>query len=294
MAEGELEPPRVLTPENAEATAAARQIRTFAGVQASFPQDYSPGMTMALVSPGGVGKTTLIGTLLESELAIPVLYLDARGNGQVLPSTDQIYRMPIRAWWTVRKVVDDLKAGKDSDIRTLVLDHVTQMYHLNLSSLDMGKDNRLNYQKANVDLVNLTNDLLDMAEGPRRLNVIFVFQESQETRTKIEGTGQPTEIQRLELSLSNKIQQEFPGMVPFQGHLRIGMSAPPEPRVLDFRASPFTQAKWQTKRDPRFDRIPHEIWNPSLGHLIDVIQGGKNFDVQRFQRPQAQFQKAQQ
>lgn len=278
----------ILTNENVGESDAAR---SFGGVQARLPQEIQPGFIAGIVAPPNTGKTTLLGTLLDSERTSPAVIIDSAANAQVLPDSDRLFVVKSRTGFdTARAVVNELKSGKHGDIRAIAFDHVTNMYNQEVA-LKEG-DRRQAYQKAMTELLSLTRDCVDLAEGPRKLNVFFIFQEAQENRVIFEN-GEIKGIVRQEISLSDKMQTSWPNLVPLLACLRIGMYVDPFPRVLDFTPSENTMTKWQIKQsDTRLARLPILVWNPSLGRIVDVIVGGEPVPDEWRVQPKAQLKKA--
>lgn len=258
-------------------------------VRASFkrPEDMKPGRVVGIVGPGNSGKTTLSSTVVESEYGGPMLIADCNSNANVLAGKSDIFVSdPIMRIAQFEKLLDGFE-GQKADykgIKTFSLDNVTALYGISLEENGGAKDARNDYKLAGQWLMGTTRRLLNLAQGPLRLNVIFVFQEAQETRVKVGEGSKPEEFIRQEISLSNKMQTEWPSMIPLMGFLRVGQDYPPYARCWDLRPINMMMAKFQIEASIG-KTVPLEMWNPHLGHVFDALVGGIPFPTAQHNKP---------
>lgn len=278
-------PPKVLTPDNARAT-----VESFGGVKARQIADLMPGVVQSLVGPGGEGKTTMAASAIYSEYINKIVILDSGSNAQVIPpppSGKTIIDVPCPTWGNIDAIADEFLSGGHKDTDLVIFDNVSNAYDVNFNDWHQKyKDGRKAYGMAQSDLTVTTRKFLKAAEGSRRLNVIFIFQESTEDRLLAnENTGELEIGPRREIHLSNKAQGLFPSMVPFMAFVA---KVKGEKRVADFRGVG-TQGKWQAKQVELFKAIPHLLYfatpYPGLGPLFDTLIGQKPFPVAQYKMP---------
>lgn len=267
----------VLTPVNA-----ARIIRRYGGVAIEPVSAPDRGMILGVYGPGGVGKTTLAATITDSELGAPALILDARGNTHVVSSyADRLDVATITAFSQVEAVRQDMLKDKALPYKSVILDNLTEMWSMDLRDR-YGPMTAVAWEKHSAttsDIIQLVRNWVDLALMGPRLNVIFVIQETSETRTVRGREG----VLRSEVAFNRALQAHVPTLVNFLGRLYQMQDAPPYRRMLDFRpVETVHQAKRQVDpHDEAAATIPYEIWDPSLAPLLDTLRGHKPFPAER-------------
>lgn len=269
-----------LTPTNA-----AEIIKSFGGFTVAPVSNADRGLALGIFGPGGVGKTTLAATITDSKHAPRALHINARGNPHVISSyglDGRIDTVTITTFKDQEKIrLDVAKAGPKFPYDSVILDNVSEMFYLDLKdrygpSADVTWDK---HSATTADVLQLTRNWMDLAESGPRINVIFIFQETPEKR-KIRGT----EGERSELAFNKALQGQVPTIINFLGRLYIVDEAPTYTRLLDFRPiETMQQSKFQVDRaHPEAGKVPMELYNPSLGPLLDTIRYSEPFPVDRF------------
>jgi GTPase SAR1 family protein len=269
-----------LTPANATS-----HIRTYGGIETKSISELEGGIALGFFGPGGIGKTTLAGTIVDSEFGSPALYLNARGNPHVISSkADRIQVLDIWKFAEQEKIRVDMLKDKDCPFKTVILDNVSEMFYMDLRDR-YGADADVDWTKhsaTTADVLQMVRNWVDMTTGPLKLNVVFVFQEVPEAR---EIRGQ--KVTRSELAFNKALQFQIPTIITFLGRLYIVQDREPYTRLLDFRPiEALHQAKFQIDpNDERTKDIPMEWYNPSLASLLDSLKGGKPWPTEKHARP---------
>lgn len=258
-----------ITPENA-----ARVIRAYGGTTPEPVANVERGLILGLYGPGGIGKTTLSATITDSPLGSPALYLDARGNPHVISSyADRIDVIRMTDFKHQEKVRQDILKDKEFPYKSIILDNVSELFYMNLRDL-YGAATDVDWTKhsaTTADVLQLVRNWVDLAEGPQKVNVVFVFQETPENRTirgaKVEG--------RSEIAFNKALQFQVPTIINWLGRIYQIEDTPPFRRMLDFTpVETMHQSKIQIDPKDEFARqVPYEIYNPSLASILDTVRG---------------------
>lgn len=289
--------------------ALAAQRRRYGGAESSNPGDIVYGTAMGIAAPGGVGKTTLLGTLahpfdpdtMSWQLDVlrpntsPLLVWDDNSNSHMLPYSDMVDVVRLEDFGgtvIIDRTLNELERGDHTHLRSIAWDNVTASYDRKFQEVGRSPqgtknpDQRSWYNLTNQWITITTRRLLNLAQGPRQINVFFIFQEVQEERVVTDpNSGSFINQRRKEPSLSNKMQGYWPSMVPFLGFLYTASDTiDPAPRVLDFRALSYSMGKKQAPLEARLNLIPGMVWNPDLGHLVSVLHGLEEWDVAKHTR----------
>ena len=273
----------VLTPENAR-----QVIKKYGGIECSPVSAPDKGVIIGIYGPGGIGKTTTAATITDTELGAPGILLNARGNPHVVSSySDRLDVIDITQFKQVEAIRQDFLKDKDFPYKSIILDNVSEMWMQDLRDLygpiaDIGWEK---HAASSADVAQLVRNFIDMAETWRRVNIVFVFQETPETRTI---RGQEVKS-RSELGFNKALQGHVPSLINYLGRLYQVSDHPNYTRMLDF--SPIEtmhQAKLQIDpKDPVLKQIPYEQYNPSLASLVDTIRGHQPWPVAKHARPPA-------
>lgn len=280
--------------------------RRYGGAESDHPGDIVYGTAMGIAAAGGTGKTTLLGTLahpfdpdtMSWQLDVlrphtsPILVWDDNSNSHMLPYSDMVDVVRVSTTSIIDNTLNELERGEHAHLKSLCWDNVTatndrKFQEIGKSPLAVkNPDQRSWYNLTNQWLTITTRRLLNLAQGPRQLNVFFVFQEVQEERVVTDpNSGSFVMQKRKEPSLSNKMQGYWPSMVPFLGFLYTASDTEdPAPRVLDFRALSFSMGKKQAPLEARLNLIPGMVWNPDLGHLVNVLHGLEEWNTAKHTR----------
>ena len=271
----------VMTPENA-----THLIRSYGGVVVEPVSNTDRGLMLGIYGEGGVGKTTLAATIADSDLGRPALLLDARGNPHVISSySDRVDVATVTRFDQVDKIRQDILRDKNLPYKSVILDNVTEMWSMDLRDRygPMVSVEWTKHAASTSDIVQLVRNWSDLALTGLKLNVIFVFQETPETRDIQGRTG----VVRSEVAFNKALQSHVPTLVNFLGRLYQTSDQPPYRRKLDFRPiMTMHQAKLQVDRDDEYAKqIPFEMHDPSLASILDTIRGHKPFPIEKHSAP---------
>jgi GTPase SAR1 family protein len=274
----------VLTRENAN-----RVIKSYGGVEISPVSSPDRGLVLGIYGPGGVGKTTLAATITDAadDLGSPALLLNARGNPHVISSyAGKIDIADITRFDQVEKIRADMLRDKSLEYKSVIIDNVTELWSMDLRDRygPMTTVEWTKHSASTSDIMQLVRNWIDMAEIGPKLNVIFVFQETPETRDIRGRTG----VIVSEVAFNKALQSHIPSLINFLGRLYIHTNEPPYRRVLDFRPiDTIHQAKLQVDRDDQYAKqIPFEVYDPSLASILDTIRGHKPWPAEKHAAPQ--------
>lgn len=273
-----------ITPANAQ-----EWIRKYGGIVSTPVSEVPSGIKLIIYGPGGIGKTTLLGTAMDTDLGWPALHLNARGNPhvirrygdrmQVIDVTDPALQLQ-----AIRKdLLSDFMAGT-MPFKTVFLDGLTEMVALDYRKR-YGVMTEVDWQKhsaTTATILSVLREWSDLADFGPRLNVFFTAGDVPETRT-IRGQ----EKSRSEMAMNKALQFQAPLVVNWVGRLYIMEGPPRFTRMLDFTPDEAVhQAKHQIDpEDPLTKQIPMEIYNPSLASIIDTVKGGAPWPSAKHQRP---------
>jgi hypothetical protein len=234
------------------------------------------------------GKTTLAATITDAadDLGSPALLLNARGNPHVIASyAGKIDIADITRFDQVEKIRADMLRDKAMPYKSIIIDNVTELWSMDLRDRygPMTTVEWTKHSASTSDIMQLVRNWIDLAEIGPKLNVIFVFQETPETRDIRGRTG----VIVSEVAFNKALQSHIPSLINFLGRLYIHTDQPPYRRVLDFRPiDTIHQAKLQVDRDDQYaSQIPFEIFNPSLASVLDTIRGKKPWPVEKHSDP---------
>jgi hypothetical protein len=179
----------VLTKENA-----SRVIKSYGGVEISPVSSPDRGLVLGIYGPGGVGKTTLAATITDAadDLGSPALLLNARGNPHVIASyAGKIDIADITRFDQVEKIRADMLRDKSLEYKSVIIDNLTELWSMDLRDR-YGPMTAVEWTKhaaSTSDIMQLVRNWIDLAEVGPKLNVIFVIQETPETRDIRGRTG---------------------------------------------------------------------------------------------------------
>lgn len=276
-----------LTPDNAAEILGRK--RPVYGAMAGVAKPHSiaeskAGVKIGLYGPGGIGKTTLAGTICDTELGRPALYLNARGNPEVIRSRgNDIDVIDIERFNQIEAIRKDLVADRNTPYKSVILDNISDMWSMDLRDL-YGPTTVVDWQKHSASTAHILAMLrtwIDMADGYQHLNLIMVLWETPEKR-QIRGE----DVTRSEVALNSSLQAQVPGLITWLGRLYITDDVL-FTRCLDFRPiETQQQSKFQVDPDDAVTKdIPMEIYNPSLATLVDTVKGGKPWPADRHRAP---------
>jgi GTPase SAR1 family protein len=264
-------------------------IKSYGGVEISPVSSPDRGLVLGIYGPGGVGKTTLAATITDAadELGSPALLLNARGNPHVIASyASKIDIADITKFDQVEKIRADMLRDKSLEYKSVIIDNLTELWSMDLRDR-YGPMTAVEWTKhaaSTSDIMQLVRNWIDLAEVGPKLNVIFVIQETPETRDIRGRTG----VIRKRGCVQQGSPEPHSHLINFLGRLYIHTEQPPYRRVLDFRPiDTMHQAKLQVDRDDQYAKqIPFEVYDPSLASILDTIRGHKPWPTEKHAAPQ--------
>lgn len=276
-------PQPTLTPANATAV-----IKKYGGKEIKPVAPLSTGLVIGFYGPGGTGKTTLASTIIDSELGRKALWLNRAGNPWVVASKhEHIDVLQIEKFSEIEAIRKDIVDDGSCPYKTVVYDTVTAMYYMRLAEI-YGPTADIKWEmhsEASKDIDQLVENGIALAEGPKKMNVVFIFQDTQENRT-IRGQKN---VQRSEIAVNRANQNNLPGKITLIGRLYISESTPPFTRLLDFTPIETEhQAKFQTDPgDELMKAVPMMQYNPSLASILDTYRGRVPWPTAKHTKPSA-------
>lgn len=277
--------PAKLTPESA-----ATLRKRYGGISTTSVSEAKFGIRIGIYGPGGIGKTTLAASIVDSEYGSPALYIDARGNPEVVRSKgDRIQVITAPDFDTVEAVrkdlVRDLQEGT-CPFKTVIIDNLSELHAMDLRDR-YGADKDITWtmhSATTADILQLARNWSDLATI-HAVNVIFIMWDTPEDRT-IRGR----DVNRSELQFNKALQSQLPGIISWLGRLYI-TDETQFTRCLDFRPiETMHQAKFQVDPDdPYASKIPMQIYNPSLASIVDTVVGKLDWPAEKHKEPDKTF-----
>ena len=236
------------------------------------------GVNMALYGPAGSGKTTIAGKL-GSKYG-PLLYIDAEGGASAITSFEGVHWAPVTSTQQIMNIGRDLSKG-GHPFRTIVIDNMSEIQSLSINRISGGTNIQIqHWGECTTEMLKITRVYRDMTRV-QPLNVIFIAWEDTEK-------SQDGVVTRKYVGFTPSLARQFPGIVGMVGYLSV-FDKVPDMRILSFKASPKSDAKFRVDRTDIAATIPQELYvgvnaNP-LEDMFDTIYEGKKFPVDKYQRP---------
>jgi len=270
----------------------------FAGLEIKQPEELEQyrGWSCGLSGPGGVGKTTLSGTLVNSKWVQEhgkILYVDIEGGAYVIddepPQTARLQEGPIlgvveaSSWTHIEMVMQQLHRNPDPFVGA-VWDNMSEALELCKHKhhfYETPTDHRIGlWDGITNDMVNLFRQGRDLART-REFIIIYNMWDTQEHENPM---GE--KFKHRGLHFNPKLSEKFLGITDMAGWLETPPKPmPPYPAILHFDKDPLYPTK--TRVSPRMRRhtnIPDTIYSPDLGDIVDTIIGGKPWPSEKHQK----------
>lgn len=259
--------------------------RKYGAIESVPINEMRAGLTLGIYAPGGIGKTTLAGTVCDSDLGWPVAYLNARGNPHVISSLgDKVQVFNIAHAKDQEIIRQGMIQDRECPFKTAIIDLTNEIWSLDLRDrYGASTDIKWEMHSASTGfMLNMIRNWVDLATMPHlNLNIIFVFGETTEKRTIRGEEG----VERSELMFNKALQSQVPSMVNWLGRLYIVDDK--GTRCLDFRPlEKIQQSKHQVDPNDEFaSQVPMEIYTPSLASILDTVKGRKPWPTDKHARP---------
>lgn len=227
------------------------------------------GFMLVIVGPPNCGKTSLIKTLFDSQHIKKVAFFDMEGGAYVLPDDPRLTIYPVKGWQEMQQVEQDIVAMR-YDADTFVFDNFCEIQKMNLDALGLRKldmQHRITaYNDSTMDMAHYTRSLRNLVLSSG-INVVLVCWDDTEKDERANLT-------KTTIYLTAKLEKYFSGIVDFIGLLNYD-EAPghPYPPVLSFEANRLLPTKLRLPPNDPLEKMPRTIYQPSLGHIIDLWHG---------------------
>lgn len=279
---------------------ARRQIkplpRKFSGLDVYQPRDIRQykGWSTCISGRGGVGKSTLAASVINSELAWNCIFVDIEGGAVVLDDAEDNPKwrpeegphlgiVNVQDWSTLNTVMDNtIATHKSLDINCVIFDNMGEAIELSKHARGFYKAGAANEFGIWDDI---TNDMIGFFRRGRDLArqeqfiCIFVMWDTE----KLMVRNDPHGGYKRDLALNPKTAEKVMGVMDSC----IWLETPPRPRtpyppILHFTdIDPAIPTKKRLNpKQQRILNIPDVIYNPDLGVIVDSILGGQKFPIE--------------
>lgn len=213
-------------------------------------------------SPGGAGKTVLVGTAQLDDRTSPMLFLDFEGGDESLAGLD-IDIAEIRSWEDWNEVYEMLVSG-DHGYKSVGVDSISETHKWALLSiLDKEQATRKNpdlleqrdYGTATVQMRRLLRSFRDLPMH------VFFTAHAKEIEIPREGRVRVPD-------LSGQMAEEVAGLMSVVGYLAQYEEDGEMQRTLLLHSFPKFRIKVRT---PWETAVPEELVNPTVTDLLDML-----------------------
>lgn len=238
------------------------------------------GLNLALFSDPGVGKTTLLSTITESELGGPLLIVNFDEEVRSISDRDDVMVWPgekqngsVGSWLKAAAFLDSLLRRKHP-FKSIGFDTLNSAYHqfiLPPIQEEMGEraDGRQVYGKANDELLRFIR-LFSAQTRSRGINIVYCIHAEK----KVVG-DEKSSVTYIRPEVTPGVNKGLYQMVSTIGYLEAGRMN--GPRKLILAPSPRIIAKHHQPRSGW--RLPNEIPDPNLGKLLDHVRGVRQYPL---------------
>lgn len=217
---------------------------------------------------GGAGKTSLVSTLLDAQVAqpLPIAYIDLDHH------TDPLYDMPedsidvfpiassTRAWSALKAFFKAASDGSKFPWRTLVIDSLHETQDVNLLSITQQQVTLPEYGRSQREILTMLRLLRDFSLSAG-VNVLVMCGAEPET-------DEMSHILRYGFALTPKLASRVRLVANNIAYIEQQVQ-PPYLHILHFEPS----ARYITKVAASPKQYALVQSEPSLGHILDVIKG---------------------
>lgn len=280
-----------------QASKLAQLPTTFAGLPIKQPSEVQQhrGTCLSLSGPGGVGKTTLATTIIDSDIIQKCLFIDIEGGVHVVD--DESYSRKDRGW----RPEEGPKMGIVEPKTWMELERIMQALIQNpgpfncaiwdnmSEALELLKAKHSFYANVNDQLSKwntITNEMVDLFRKGRDLArtrefvTIYCMWDTNESEDEMGN-----KFKHRGLHFNPKLAEKFMGIVDVVGWLETpSKPMAPYPPILHFDKDPMYPTKLRiSPRTKSLTNVPDIIYNPNLGHYIDTVMGGKPWPAAQHQ-----------
>lgn len=263
--------------------------KKFAGLQVRQPSEVRQykGWSCGLSGRGGVGKSTLAASLINSPLAHNCLYVDIEGGAFVIDNAEDHPRylpeegphlgiVDVFSFSQLEAIMQNLIINfKKDGIYSAVFDNMSEA--LELSKIKHGfyttdKNMRLSiWDDITNDMIQLFRMGRDLARQEQFICVFVMWDTDRLTEA-----GNPKSDHKRDVSLNPKLAEKFIGIMDHVAWLETpDKPKPPYPPIMHFDIDPSIPTK--KRMNPKQQRIlgiPDVIYQPDLGDIVNTVVGG--------------------
>lgn len=241
------------------------------------------GRNITIMSRSGGGKTTLCSTAIESRFGWPMLLCDVDGSSHVIDDNDgiDIQKIPSIPAWKKWFSTFQLNFKNESKFpyKALCLDNMSDLASRWVAeAIPRYKDPRQAYNEVTQGIAEIVRFMRDVSTTTM-INVIF--------NVWVDKDLDPEEnVNHIKVQFNPALQNLYPGLVDMIGYLTFESDKPNFTRKLSFMPVRSDAKIRRPRSDKNLMSIPIDMWNPSIGALLDTMIGGDPFDASRFAKPQ--------
>lgn len=227
------------------------------------------GLFWLIYGPGGLGKTSLALSAMQSAYGSPMCLVEVDRGGSV-GSHLNCDAILIKRYEDFIDFMNELSKG--SDWLTIAIDPLTELADMCLEMKERvihSADPRQHYAASTVELTKRIRQLRDLSMNSG-VNVILTCWED-------DYTDETTHVRRNGLKLNPALRDRVQGLVTTIGYLTLANDD--KTRVLQLAPSKRYATKFRRADNDIAQQIPFNIPDPSMGPIIDTLVGGKPFKL---------------
>ncbi len=227
------------------------------------------GLFWLIYGPGGLGKTSLALTAMDSVYGKPLCLVEIDRGGSVGSHRD-CDAILIKTYRDFRDFMSELQHG--SEWLTIVVDPLTDLMDMcfeEKAALIHSADPRQHYAAMTAEMVKHIKTLRDLSMNSG-VNVILTCWED-------DFTDEVTKTRRNGLKLNPALRDRVQGLVTTIGYLTL--AGDDKTRVLQLAPSKRYATKFRRSDDDVAQQIPFNIPQPSMAPILDTLIGGKPFKL---------------
>lgn len=270
--------------------------KKFAGLDVRQPKEIRQykGWSCGLSGRGGVGKTTLASSLINTPLAHNCLYVDIEGGAFVIDDAEDHPRyrpeegphlgiVDVFTFAQLEAVMQNLVSNfKKQGIYSAVFDNMSEAVELSKARHNFyqtDKDHRLGlWDDITNDMIQLFRQGRDLARQEQFV-CIFIMWDTD----RLMEQGNPRGGHKRDVSLNPKCAEKFIGIMDHVAWLETpDKPKSPYPPIMHLDIDPGIPTKKRINpKQQRILGIPDVIYQPDLGDIVNTVVGGLPWPTER-------------